>query len=83
MEDASTTIEDMAVSPALRELRRLRDLLARRGSLILDAREEGQTWDAIATAAGMTVNGALKSANMERARREAEGRATDDATPES
>jgi len=83
VESESTTIEGMAVSPALRDLRRLRDLLARRGSLILDAREAGHTWAEIAEASGMTRVGAAKSMDAELARREAEGRDDVAATPES
>jgi len=89
-EDA-TTIEGMASIPALRELRRIREMekrveratLERRPVLIAEAHAQGVKWDEIAEAAGMSPYGAQKAMKRGPVFKEAEGRATDDATLES
>jgi hypothetical protein len=63
----------------LRELRTYASLMARRGELILAARDDGATWEQIADASGLSRAQCFNLANDEKARREAEGR--DDATP--
>lgn len=81
----------MASIPALRELRRIREMekrveratQERRPVLIKEAREQGATWNEVAEAAGMTEFGAQKAMKRGPVYVEAEGRDDAAATPES